>query len=338
MTTTADTLAAQADQTYLDAQTLSTNALAATDDALAEARSAAAGISTIAVSGDINPTDVIPSAITKPLLPTNDFSTEVKTAFDYAFSAFNGVLQPQILNYLDTFFPDISATLKTESDQWLINTILYGNYMPASVEAALWNRAKDREVQEASRLEQEIVDATGSRGFSAPTGVLNYTVAAVQEESNKRLAGINRDIAIKAFDIANENSKFAIQQAVALRTAFVAALGDFIKIATMQPNNATDYARLILQSKTGLYDSAIRLYSAQIDEERARTGVLLQNNEQNLKGTEILFNNFYKAAENNVNKAKIQADVAISAADQLARVAGSALATRNTMISVAAGV
>lgn len=336
--TTADSLAAQADAAYADAKTLTTEALNATTVALDEARSAAGGISVIAVSGDINPTDVNPIAITKPILPTNDFSTEVKQAFDYAFGSFNDVLQPQILNYISTFFPDISDTLKTDSDQWLIDTIANGRYVPTSVETALWNRAKDREVLEAARTEQEIIDASASRGFSAPPGVVNYTLAATQEEVAKKLTTINRDMAIKAFDVANENTKFAIQQAVALRTAFVSALGEFIRVAMVQPNNAVAYAKTILEAKTGLYDSAIRLYSAQIDEERLRTGVLLENNNQDLHGTEILFGNFYKAAENNVNKAKIQASVAVSAADQLARVAAAAMATRNSIVSVSAGV
>lgn len=335
---TADSLAAAADAAYLDAQNLANSALTAADSYLNEAISAAAGIPSVGVSGTVNVPNVTPASIARPILPTGDFSTDVRDAFDYAFGTFNQSLQGQILNFLDAFFPDIAAGVKTGSDQWIIDTIANGRFVPADVETALWNRAKDKEVAEASRSEQELISATSSRGFSAPPGVLNYTIAANQLELDKKLTTINRDIAIKAFDVANENTKFAIDQAVRLRTAFVAAMGDFIKVAMVQPNNATEYAKVILEAKTGLYDSAVRLYSAQIDEERMRTSVNLENNNQDLRGTELTFDNFHKAVASNVNKASVQANAAMSAADTLAKVAAAAMATRNTVTSVAAAV
>jgi len=338
MTTTADSLALQADTAYTDASTLATNALAKTDTALAEARAAAAGISPIAISGDINPANVNPNAIVKPILPTGDFSVDVKNAFDYAFQSFNSELQPQIQNYISTFFPDISTLLKGDSDQWLIDTITNGKIVPIDVENALWNRARDKENIEALRMEQELIDSAATRGFAAPTGVLSFSIKSLQQDLALKLVSMNREITLKNFDVLNENTKFAITEAVKLRTSFVAALGEFLRTAMMQPNNAAEYAKVILQSKTGLYDSAIRLYSEQINEESLRTRVLLENNNQDLHGTEILFGNFYKAMENNVHKAEIQAKVAVAAADQLARVAAAAMATRNSVVSVSAAV
>lgn len=339
MATTADTLAASADAAYTDAKTLANNALTGVTTALTNANQNVAGLGiTTGISGTANPDDVVPVVISKPLLPTNDFSTEVKQAFDYAFSSFNGVLQPQIANYLTTFFPDIAAAVKTGSDQWIVDTIASGRYVPAAVENALWNRAKDRESQEAYRTEKEIIDASASRGFSAPPGVLNFALASTQQELTKKLTTISRDIAIKAFDVANENAKFAIQQAVALRTAFVAALGDFIKIAMVQPNGATDYAKTILAAKTGLYDSAIRLYSAQIDEEKMHVSTALENRGQDLKFYDQNMVAYDKYQQIKIRSAEIQANVALQAAEQLAKVAAAAMATRNSVVSVSAGI
>jgi len=338
MTTTADTLAAQADSAYTDASTRADAAISQTSTSLNEAKSAANGISVIAVSGDINPANVNPQAITKPILPTGDFSVDVKNAFDYAFGSFNEVIQPQILNYISTFFPDISAALKSDTDAWLVNTMENGQLVPIAVENALWNRARDREEQLSATTEQQVIDASAARGFSMPPGTLNHTIKATQVETTLKLASLNREISIKHFEVANENTKFAVAEAVKMRVGFVTALGEFIRTAVLQPNNAVNYAKLILESKTGLYDSAIRLYSAQINEESERTRVLLENNAQDLRGTEILFGNFYKAAENNVHKAEIQAKVAVAAAEQLGRVAAAALTTRNSVVSVSAAV
>ena len=338
---TADTIAEEVTTSYNDAKQLTTDSLAKADTALADASSAAASIHIVGYSPltVTPPTEVVPADVTEPLLPTTDFSTDVRDAFDYAFGTFNQTLQNQILNFLSTFFPDIAAGVKTGSDQWIIDTIANGSFMPAAVETAIWNRSKDREVQESLRSEQAVIDATAARGFFSPTGTVNYTVAANQQELSKKLTSINREMTIKAFDIANENTKFAIQQAVILRTAFVAAMGDFIKVSMAQPNNATEYAKVILAAKTALYDNAVRLYSAKIDEEKMRSSVALEN-VSNLSFKTYAANNESLGlyVDSSVSRARVQADAALSAADQLAKVAASAQATRNTMLNVSAGV
>lgn len=338
MATTADSLALQADKAYTDAQTLAANSLAESNAALAKAQQSVQWAGIVGADYVPNPADVTPTPITKPILPTNDFSVDVKNAFDYAFGSFNSAIQPQIVNYLATFFPDIAATLKSGSDQWLIDTIANGRFVPANVEAAIWNRAKDREVLEAARVEKEVIDGNAARGFATPPGTINASILGTREELAKKLTSINRDMAIKSFDVANENTKFAIQQSVSLRTAFVSAMGDFIKTAMHMPNNATDYAKVVLQAKTGLYDSAIRLYTAQIEEERTRAATLHQNTAQDIAAQAHNVASYAKYFDTKIQGVKVQADVAIAAADQLARVAAAAMATRNSVVSVSAAV
>lgn len=292
----------------------------------------------IGPSSDLSPADIIPNDIPDPNIPTTDFSGEVRTAFDYAFGTFNQSIQPQITEYITTFFPDIAAAVKTGSDQWIIDTMTNGRFVPAAVEDAMWNRARDKELNDSLRAEQAVVDATASRGFSMPVGEMTHAIRVNSQDTQKRLAAINRDIAVKVFDVANENSKFAVDQAVRLRTAFVAALGDFIKTAMIQPNNAVEYAKTILASKTAVYDTMVRLYATQIDEERMRTGVLGENQNKDMRFREWATEDDRAMKQHHQNLAKIQADVALSAAETLAKIAVAAQSTRNTMTSVSAGV
>lgn len=338
MATTSDTLVQEANDAYADAKKLADDALLEADTALDKSVDATAGLRVDwAVLGD-NPADVIPNAISAPIIPTTDFSTDVKNAFDYAFGTLNDSIRPQILNYLETFFPDIAEAVKTGSDQWIIDTIANGRFVPIDVENALWNRAKDREVQEALRNETSVIEASAMRGFTAPPGALNAAVAANQQDLSKKLTTINRDIAIKAFDVANENTKFAIEQAVRLRTAFVGALGDFIKVAMVQPNQAVEYSKTVLAAKTGLYDSAVSLYRADIEKERMRTSVLLENIDKDLKNVELFTSGRTATMEGEIKIASLRADAALKAAEMLSEVAAAAMATRNSMISVSAGV
>lgn len=337
MTTAAD-LVNEANAAYADAKARADEAISTSNTALSNASAAVAGLRVDYTTSSAIVADVVTNDVPTPVLPTTDFSIDVKTAFDHAFGSFNETLKPQILDYLTEFFPDIAVAVKTGSDQWIIDTIENGRYVPVEVENAIWNRARDKEVQDGLRIEQSMVDAAAARGWSLPPGVMAFAVASNQQDTQKRLTTINRDIAIKNFEVANENTKFAVQQAINLRTAFVGALADFIRTAMVQPNQAVDYAKTILAAKTGLYDSAVRLYSASIAEEELRTSVQLKNRTLDLQASD----QWYRARDNindsQVAIARVKADAAISSATLMSNVAAAALATRNTMISASAGI
>ena len=334
--TTADQLVTEAASNYADAKALAERALDDSNAKLSEAQRYIAGIGNQGLEGAPNPIDVVPVAQVKPVAAT-DFSTDVQTAYNTALGTLHTTIQPQIQNFLATFFPDISLALKTGSDAALIDIIVNGRGVPITVENALWNRAKDREVQEALRAEQDVINASAARGFSAPSGVVNSTVAALQSDLNLKLSGINREIAFKAFDTLNENHKFAITQAISLRAQFVQALGTFIRTAMVQ-SDAADYAKTILQAKTGLYDHALRVYSAEVDEEKLRTTTLLENRGQDLRMSEINVGSINSFYDRRTRAAQVQADVAIAAANNLGALAAAAMTTRNSTISVGANI
>lgn len=338
---TADSLTQEAADAYQDAKNLAENALTATDQALQEASQAVTGLGLdwAVTAVPIPSVTLNDSELAVPgYIPTSDFSQDVATAFNERFAQLNNDLRPQIEEYLEAFFPDIAEAVKTSSDEWIVSTILNGEYVPVEVENALWNRARDREVQDAQRTEESIVNASAARGFSLPDGVMTYTIAVNQQETQKRLSTISRDIALKAFDVMDANTKFAIQMAVSLRTSFVGALGNFINLAMQQPNQANDYARLILQSKTALHDAALNLYRSKMDEEKLRSTVGFGNADMYPKYADVFINGRSKLTAAEINIAEVQAGTAIKAADTLARVAGSAFATRNSMVSISASV
>lgn len=124
---TADNLLIEAQDAYQDAKNLADNALAGADQGLLNAQNAVNSIITTNVfAGGYDPLDATASPIDVPAIPTTDFSTDVRQAFDYAFSQFNDDIQPQVLNYLDTFFPNIAEAVKTQSDDWIVNMV----YLP----------------------------------------------------------------------------------------------------------------------------------------------------------------------------------------------------------------
>jgi hypothetical protein len=338
---TADSIAQEAQDAYLDAKVIAQNALTSADQALAAAASAVNGLN---LNWAVLPVPVPTVAVSDARLavpsyiPSSDFSNDVKLAFDERFAQLNNDAKPLIQDYLATFFPDIDGAVKTESDAWIVSTIMNGEFVPVEVEDALWNRARDREVQDALRTEESTIEASGARGFSTPSGLTNYLVAANQQDLSRRLQTINREIAVKVYEVANENTKFAIGQAIALRTAFVGALGNFINLATQLPNQAIDYAKTILAAKSELHSAAVNLYSRKIEEERLRTTVGFGNSDSYVKYGDLFINGRSRLTDAEIKIANVKADTAISAADTLSKVGAAAFATRNSMISVSAGV
>lgn len=333
MTTTIDDIIQEANAAFQEAKDLADRAITTVEATDLYVQGALSGI-VRDYSGTLpNPSDVIPATITRPLLPTSDLSVDVKDAFDHAFSSFNADLKPQIIDYLAEFFPDISGAVRTGSDQWIIDTITSGGYVPVAVENAIWNRARDKEMQDAARAEQSITDATAARGFSMPTGATAAALLSLQQESVARMAAVARDIAVNSFSVANDNIKFAIQQAIGLRTAFVGALGEFIKTAMIQPNGAAEYAKTILAAKTNLYDAATRLYSATVAEEQMRVDALQKNVSLDLSALATWYQAKGTELQVTLGGGRAIVDAQVAKAEMLARMAGAAMATRNTMLS-----
>lgn len=333
MTTTVDDIIQEANAAFQEAKNLADQALTEVGNTNVTVAAALGGIVRDYSGAKPIPDDVIPGAIAKPMLPTTDFSVDVKDAFDRAFGSFNADLKPQIIDYLAEFFPDIAGAVRSGSDQWIIDTITSGGYVPVAVENAIWNRARDKEMQDVARAEQSIIDATAARGFSMPTGATAAALLSLQQESVTRMAAVARDIAVNSFSVANENIKFAIQQAIGLRTAFVGALGEFIKTAMIQPNGAAEYAKTILAAKSSLYDAATRLYSATVAEEQMRVEALQKNVSLDLTALATWYQAKGTELQVTLGGGRAIVDAQVAKAEMLARMAGAAMATRNTMLS-----
>jgi hypothetical protein len=337
----ADSLQQEAADNYQDAKDLAVDARADAQEALDIASEAVQGLD---LNYNVAPfvhneiaideaRTVIPAWIT-----ASDYTADVKDAFAEKFDDFEASVKPQIESYLTTFFPDISDCIKENSDEWICGTILNGRFVPVAVETAIYERQRDRESGEMLRNEQGILDSAAARGFEVPQGVEIANIAANQQDLSVKMIGFGRDLAMKAFDVANENTKFAITQAVSLRTGFVNALGNFIRMATEQQNQAVDYARLIKDTKGQVFENALNYYQAKFGEEKFRKSLDFQNLDQVIKNANYFIDGKSKVTDAEIRIATVQANTAVAAAEGLFRVAAAAYATRNTMINVAASV
>jgi hypothetical protein len=77
-------------------------------------------------------------------------------------------------------------------------------------EQALWERAKDREAQNANNAIQDFQRSISARGFSIPSGAMLAGLQKVQQQSRGAISTHNRDISIKRADMYVQARQFAL--------------------------------------------------------------------------------------------------------------------------------
>mgnify|MGYP000676898213 CR=1 FL=1 len=126
-----------------------------------------------------------------------------------------------------------------------------GTGLSASVEAAIWDRARSREAESANANVAEVMRTAETRGFSLPSGALAAQLRDAQRTFYGKSAELSRDIAIKQAELEQANVKHALEQGVALEARLI------------------DYANQIEQrtfeAARALADNAIAIYNALVE-------------------------------------------------------------------------
>lgn len=113
------------------------------------------------------------------------------------------------------YVSDVVTSIKA----WVADKIANGGTgLAPAVEQQIWDKARDRTGVSLQGATDTILADTAARGFSLPQGA---TIAALNKAfRDARMADAEaaRDIAIKQAELAQQNTQFAIQQAIAIET------------------------------------------------------------------------------------------------------------------------
>lgn len=131
-----------------------------------------------------------------------------------------------------------------------------GTGLPATIEDALFNRARRREGREVERAVQEAVGDWSSRNFSMPPGMLVKQVAVIREEGQLKASELNRDILIEASKWEIENMRFLVEQGLALEQINV-------NLFTNTANRMFEVAKFNAESQISVFNAQISLFNAQ---------------------------------------------------------------------------
>jgi len=207
-----------------------------------------------------------------------------------------------------------------------------GTGLPAAIETAIWNRARDRESQLARGAEQDVLRQDAALGFPLPAGGAQAKLMRIRTDSNAKMISIGRDIAIKQAELELSNVQKALELITPVEQVFVqyeTSCRQRVLEAVRQANEASlqiydallkgylaaEETRKIgvslYQAEIQAYEAKARAYQAEISAEQAKADVNKAIVEQYV--AELGANNALLEAY----KAEVEATVAVGRMEEL---------------------
>jgi hypothetical protein len=167
-----------------------------------------------------------------------------------------------------TFYEEqYSSDLLDALNAKLLGDLQNGGYgIETADEEALFERARDRELESAMVALDDIRKSTAARGFPLPPGELFVAEQRAQQGLQNKMSDVNRDIAIKRADLFVENRRFAIEQSKSLEQIVIG-------FHNSVQERALNFAKASLEAAIQVYEAQLKRFSARLDAYRTEAQV-----------------------------------------------------------------
>lgn len=231
--------------------------------------------------------------------------------------------------YIDTYFPNDCAYLK-HTQEWICKAITQGGSgARPEMERQIWQRDRDRVMQEYAAQVRDVISAFAARGFPMPAGMVMATIQKARSEAAAKVASSSRDQAIQQTQLEVETVRFAVEKAIALYGTAVDAARNYMMAFAGTSGNVTQLVPSITDSQSRLISAASDFYRSRVTARELQMRASLPNaewqqqaNAQNLQ------------AQMSAANAKVQA--AVEAARALAQQASALLNAMHVSSSTSA--
>lgn len=279
-------------------------------------------------SVDVSLYDPTKPNVTVPAFqPDIDLGELMDLASDGNITLFIDKLSTEFTRFVNAYFPDYGVY---EGDlQTRIQEMLGGNRMlPVSIENAIFDRGRSRITKDYLSLTQTVSDEMSGRGFSVPNGIMAARLDEAKFASHAAIGGFSRDVAIRQAEIAVENLRFAMEMAYKHRFDAIASATQYVQsVIVAVIDKGIEKGRLIIEAKRALWDATTTYYNT-----------LIRNGDLLLQYEDLVARNAIERARITLEAVKSDTqrytEGAISGASAMAKVAGDALSSMNTLASI----
>lgn len=133
-----------------------------------------------------------------------------------------------------------------------------GTGLNPDIEQAIWDRARNREDQNAIRSENQINVEQAAKGFTRPSGAHLAALDQLAQETQNKNADLSREIAIKQAEMEQQNIQFALQTSLALEQTW-------LQHHNQVQQRAFEVEKYTQQVAIDLYQAAIQRYNVELE-------------------------------------------------------------------------
>jgi hypothetical protein len=183
------------------------------------------------------------------------------------------------------------STLKSAVENKLVDLVIDGGTgLAEDVEAAIWERARDRLALKNEQMYDEAEGYFASRGFNLPPGALSSKLSEIQKEQVRADQQLNYEISIEQARLAQTNTHFAI-------TSVIQHEANVMIYITNRNNRMLDAAKYVQETAIAIFNAQVANYakklaayqaSAAVYESKIRaSGLILENYKAQLEGVRL---------------------------------------------------
>lgn len=149
----------------------------------------------------------------------------------------------------------------------LFNDLVDGSYgIETADEIALFERARERELELARTEVDELYVETASRGFPLPTGDLNISLQRATQRVADKMSSVSREIALKRADLYVDNRKFTFTQVKEVEQIL-------INFHNLVQERALNAAKALIEMSISIFNASVARYNARLETYRAEAVV-----------------------------------------------------------------
>ena len=256
---------------FSQAQTYANVALSSLTGFTTSLNSAIYSPPTISVTWNSIATPSLPSLPSAPTMPTIVYNAPTAPA-DFVDVA------PSVTT-IDDFGidPPSSSALLTSLQTTMLSRLAGGTGLNPSVEAAIWNRSRDRETALAQANEDDIIRTSEAMGFMIPTGAMIDQMRMAQQNYYDKVSELSRDIAVKQAELEQSNLKDAVAAGTALEGEIIQIYKTEADVYGVTVTAKAEVAKLGMaryESLIRAYEASVGAYKSKVDAERSRIEAL----------------------------------------------------------------
>lgn len=236
------------------------------------------------------------------------------------------LLSNKLADFFREYYP-LTNDAYDDAVAWLVDTITNGGTgLNATIEAQIWQRARDRVITEGRRLNNQIVTGYAAKGHSLPQGSMLRKIEDARSDGYRNLSTASTDIAIKQVEIEIETIKFAITKAMEMRQIAIGAAVDYIRALASLAPDAARIAELTSDAKAKMMAATADMYRARMSRDEL---VLRSKITELATATEI----YRHKGDMSIRSDTVDVQAVASAAEVYGRTASAALSALNSIAS-----